>query len=132
MSTPTIYNILMQPDEYSDGFGWIVLALAFSLTLPLLQYYRANRQFKLLFPDQQTSGGVSIDIDDDRVVFAVPGISVGTYYWDGIVDFAQDERVTLLYTGKNRFVLFPTQALSAAQRTELDGLVARHIQGRKP
>lgn len=132
MYAPTVYDKLTKSKEYLGGFGWLIVALACSLVVPLLQYYGVNKQFKRLFPHQQTGRGVSIDINDDRVVFTIPSISEGTYYWTGIIDFAQDERITLLYVGKNRFIFFPTQALFADQRNELNDLVTRHVTARKP
>jgi hypothetical protein len=132
MSTPTIYDKLTQPEEHLGGFGWLTIAVASSFMVPLLQYYGVKKQFNRAFPLQQTVGGISIEVNNDRIVFTIPGISVGTYYWTGITESAQDERITLLYTGKNRFMMFPTQALSADQRTELNDLVTRHVTARKP
>jgi hypothetical protein len=41
--------------------------------------------------------------------------------------FTQNDRITLIYINDRRFFLFPTTALSPAQRTELNDLVARHV-----
>ena len=130
-SAPTIYKMLAQPDEYSGRFGWLIIALALSLLVPLLQYYGVNKQFKSLFQDSQTSKEVSVDINNDRVLSAIPGMSEGTYYWNAILDFAQDEKITLLYVAKNRFLFIPTQAFSPGQRTELNNLVASNIRKQK-
>ena len=46
--------------------------------------------------------------------------------------FAQDEKMTLLYVFKDRFLMFPTAALSPDQRSELGDLVARHVVRSKP
>jgi hypothetical protein len=131
LSAPTVYKMLTQPDEYSGAFGWLIIALAFSLIVPLRQYYGVNRQFKCLFPDLQTNREVSIEFNDNRVISAIPGIGEGTYYWNAILNYAQDEKITLLYLAKNRFLFIPTQAFTPAQRIELNDLVARHVVKKK-
>ena len=47
--------------------------------------------------------------------------------WSGVYDFAQDEKITMFYTNKDCFLLFPTALMSVEQRTELNDLVARHV-----
>ena len=126
-SAPMIYKMLTQPEEYSGVLGWLVIGFAFSLIVPLRQYYCVNKQFKALFQNSLASREVSVEISNDRILSAIPGMSEGTFYWKAILDFAQDENVTLLYVAENRFLFIPTQAMSPAQRTELDDLVARNL-----
>ncbi len=54
------------------------------------------------------------------------------YFWEGIVDFAQDEKSTLFYTSNDAFLFLPTQAMTKAQRAELNDLIARHVTRKKP
>jgi hypothetical protein len=52
--------------------------------------------------------------------------------WTAIVRFAQNEKVTLFYVAKARFLFVPTQLFSEEQRAELNDLVARHLpKGKK-
>ena len=74
---------------------------------------------------------MSIDIDNECLVSEIPGVFAEKYFWNTIVGFAQNEKVTLLYVFKDRFLLFPTAMLSQVQRTELNDLVARHLPKRK-
>jgi hypothetical protein len=104
-----------------------VLAFLISLGLPLTRYFAVRKQFKNTFPHAQTSQDLLIDIDDERIISTVPGTGEGKYFWTAILEFAQDEKVTLLYPRKNMFLLVPTQAMSPAQRAELNDLVARHL-----
>jgi hypothetical protein len=71
-------------------------------------------------------------MDDDRILSGLPGVSEEKYFWNAIVGFAQDRKMTLLYLDKDKFLLFPTYALSPEQRAELNDLVARYVVKRKP
>jgi hypothetical protein len=127
----SIYTMATDRENYTGGAGWIVLAFLFALAIPLRRTYAVRRQYKLMFPPSQTSWEVLIDIDEDRVISSLPGSSEGKFFWNSILDFAQNEKVTLLYVRKNVFLFFPTQAMSPAQRTELNDLVARNMVRRK-
>jgi hypothetical protein len=85
-----------------------------------------------MLPPSCTDRIISIDIDNERVVSSIPEVSEGKFFWNAIVDFAQDEKVTLLYIRKRAFIFFPTSVLSPDQHTELNDLIARHVVKGKP
>jgi hypothetical protein len=62
----------------------------------------------------------------------MPGVSEGKFFWPAIVAFAQDEKITLLYIDKNRFLLFPTYSLSPLQRSELSAMFDKHLVRKQP
>jgi hypothetical protein len=68
-----------------------------------------------------------IDIDDERIISAMPGSSESKLLWNAIVRFAQDEKITLFYLTELRFLFVPTTIFSAEQRVELSNLVVRHV-----
>ena len=98
-----------------------------SIFLPMMQFINIRRSFKAIFPSASKDRAAAINIDDERVISSVVGLSEGAFYWPAIVEFAQDEKITLLYIAKNRFLLIPTSAFSPSQRSELDELVAQHL-----
>lgn len=123
----SLYTIATDRENYTGGAMWIVLALLCALAIPLRRSYAVRRQFKLMFPPSQASWQVLIDIDEERVISSIPGSSEGKFFWNSIMDFAQNEKVTLLYVRKNVFLFIPTQAMSPEQRTELNDLVAQKM-----
>jgi len=85
-----------------------------------------------MFPPSRTSPTTTIEIDEVRIIEDNPGAEEIRVGWAGVLDFIQDERITLIYIGVGRFFLFPTPILSAEQRAELDDLVKRHVaRGKK-
>jgi hypothetical protein len=102
-----------------------------AIGLPICRFYNMRKCFKQLFPPTRTDRSSSIDIDEDRIFSGVPGVSEGKIFWTGVLAFAQDEKITLLYIAETRFLFFPTAALSPEQRTDLNDLVKRKIVGRE-
>jgi hypothetical protein len=106
--------------------GLLIVPVVFSL-LPVFRSYAIRKQFKGLFPRSQTDQHLFIDIDDERIISAMPGSSESKLLWNAIVRFAQDEKITLFYLTELRFLFVPTTIFSAEQRVELSNLVVRHV-----
>ena len=98
----------------------------FFLIVPLLYSFALKNQFKSMFPHSQNDRQLTIDIDDERIATELPGFSESKFLWQGIDRFAQNEKVTMLYISRLRFIFFPTKSLSESQRAELNDFVARH------
>jgi len=103
--------------------GVVIAAIYFSL----MREYYLRKGFKSLFPPARTSRDSSIEIDEDRIFSEIPGVSEGKIFWNGVVAFAQDEKITLIYIREKAFLFFPTSVMSHDQRAELTDLVARHL-----
>lgn len=104
------------------------------LTLKFLEPMRRSKMFRKRFerrhpPDQRIA---SIEIDNEGVCSAIFGSDEVKRPWSDIVGFAQNDKVTLLYLAKNRFLPFPTTALTSTEFTELNDLVVRHLPKGKP
>ena len=112
-------------------FGMVAVLVWLSIFLPLMRLYTIRKCFKQIFPPSRTDRSSSIDIDEERVISAIPGVSEGKFFWNAIIDFAQNEKVTLLYIHKRAFLFLPTSCLSPVQRIELNDLVARHVAKKK-
>jgi len=121
--------LLLGPNSWLSqccvSVGWIFLSL--SIILPTNLIYQAHRSYKQSFPLSRTERATSTVIDDEQILTTIPGVSVTKYLWNGVLGFAQNENITLLYMAKHRFLLIPTRAFSPEQRTELNELVKRHL-----
>ena len=127
LTTVFILEAKGQADLAADVIGVDIIFIWLSIGLPMARFVNIRKGFKRIFPSTRTERSSSIDIDDERIVSAIPGVSEGKFFWNAILAFAQDEKITLLYIDKNRFLLFPTYALTPVQRLELSALVERHI-----
>jgi uncharacterized membrane protein YeaQ/YmgE (transglycosylase-associated protein family) len=116
-------------------FGWLVSVCAGAigggvvgtLLLPLMRIYSVHRAYRHFLPSPVDDKLLSFEIDDVCISSLIPGVGAGTIQWSAICDFAQDEKVTLLYLTKKRFYFFPNSAMTPAQRAELADLIARSL-----
>ena len=116
-----------QADLAAEVIAVDIIFIWLAVGLPMARFVNIRKCFKRIFPSTGTDRSCTIDIDDERIISAIPGVSEGKFFWNAILAFAQDEKITLLYIDKNRFLLFLTHELSPAQRLELSALVERHI-----
>lgn len=105
--------------------------LTFAIVNPIARYYKTRKCFKQLFPTR-TDRISTLEINDDHLLSRIPGVSEGKFFWNAIVDFDQDDKVTLIYVAKRRFLFFPTAAMSHDQHVELNNLISRHVAKRLP
>jgi len=110
--------------------GLLAVPICF-LLLPLLYLYSTKKQFGNIFPHSQTDLPLTIDIDDERIITETPGLCEGRILWNAIVDFVQNDKITLFYLAKSRFFFVPTKVFSEEQRVKLNDLVARHVAKKK-
>ncbi len=104
--------------------AWSLCAIA---ALPILRFALTLRGYRQMFPPTRSGRTSTIEIDDQRIIEENPGTEEMRLPWTGVMGFTQNDRVTLIYINSCRFFLFPTPALSPAQKAELNELVARYV-----
>ncbi len=120
-------NLELVAQSFALGAG----ALVGTIGLPIARWINTHRCYNRMFPPTRTSRTTIIEIEENRIVEINPGAEEIRVGWSGILEFLQDEKITMMYIGVARFFLFPTPSLSAEQSAELNGLVARHVTKNK-
>ncbi|HUA98340.1 MAG TPA: YcxB family protein [Terracidiphilus sp.] len=123
-------SLAHRPEIVADSAALGAGSLTVTALLPISNFFNIRRCFKGLFPPSRTDRTSNLDIDNERIVSSIPGVSEGKILWPGVYKFAQDDKVTMIYLAERRFLFFPTPAMSPAQRTELNDLIARHVTKR--
>jgi hypothetical protein len=113
-------------------FGIECALLWIAICNPIARYFKMRKCFKQLFPPTRTERNSTLELGEDHLLSGIPGVSEGKFFWNAIVGFAQDEKITLIYVAKTRFLFFPTAAMSPDQRAKLDNLIDRHVTKRQP
>jgi hypothetical protein len=111
-------------------FGIECGLLAFAIINPIKRRHTLRKAFNQLFPPTCTERSCTLEIDENHILSTIPGVSEGKFFWNALVDFAQDDRITLLYVAKTKFLFFPTSSMTDSQRTELNNLIAKHLARR--
>ena len=119
------FTLTNHSELFVDSIALTAGALFITIWMPVARWYAIRKCFKQLFPPTRTDRSSAIDIDDERILSAVPGVSEGKIFWQGLLQFAQDNKVTMLYTSELIFIFFPTSVLTPEQREELKGMVKR-------
>lgn len=120
------FTLTNHSELFADSIALTGGALFITIFMPCARWYALRKCFKQLFPPTRTDRSSAIDIDDERILSAVPGVSEGKIFWRGLLQFAQSEKVTMLYISEIRFIFFPTSVLTPEQREELKEMVKRH------
>lgn len=113
-------------------FGIECALLTISVANPIARYYKMRKCFRQLFPPLHSERTCILEANDDHLLSKIPGVSEGKFFWKALYGFAQDDKITLIYVAKSRFLFFPSAAMSPDQRVELNRLVCRYIMSRQP
>jgi hypothetical protein len=130
---PFIYGLLGFRSDWMAPFaGFAAGGLWFALFIPLMQFYGKRRCWKQLIP-ANTPGKpmkigipVTLDFNDEQLISTIPGRSEGRFFWSAILDFAEDEKVALLFIQKKKFLFVPKTALPETGWAELRA----HVQSK--
>ncbi len=114
----------------SQSLGLAAGAVVFTVGMPISTAFSIRRSYNRLFHAGQKERRSEIELNNEFITRRLTGMSELKVLWTGVYDFVQNDRVTLIYTNKDCFLIIPSHAMSADQRSELDDLVARHIMKR--
>lgn len=120
------FTLTDHSELFVDSLAVTAGALFITVWMLAARWYLLRKCFKQLFPPTRIDRSSAIDIDDEQILSAVPGVSEGKIFWQGLLQFAQNNKVTMLYISELRFIFFPTSVLTLEQREELKELVKRH------
>jgi hypothetical protein len=104
-----------------------IAALYVTVTAKGREIKRYIKRFESKYPPNERTALLEVD---GSGILGCLGSDKESFEWSSIICAAQDERITLLYIAKNRFLFFPTTAMGSEERAELDRLVAEHLAGR--
>jgi len=116
------------PYCFETLFGLTVAVVYLKLTAKGRQAKRYKKQFERRFSSEERTAW--IEMNDSAVSSAIAGTAAESFEWNKIIEFAQDDKMTLLYLTEKRFLLFPTPALDSADRADLDDLIASQFAAR--
>ena len=87
------------------------LALYLAILLPFAFWNAKRRAWNTLQPKKYAGRPVTFQFDGEQLISARPGVSDGRFYWTAIEDFAEDDRMALIYPRPKLFVIVPKRAM---------------------
>ena len=107
---------------------WLLLSFAVALLWAGILMAAAPREnVRRAFRRSASMSETSICVDDQGVLIQVPGVSETRMFWKAFLATARDDKVILLYTSKDCFLIFPTNAISVEQQMELSATIERNL-----
>lgn len=112
------------PEWTSTVAPFSAMGIWFAVFIPVMRFYSVRRCWKRLLPEnlaKSTKSEISVKLEmtEEQLISILPGRSEGRFYWSAILDFAEDDRIALVFVKKKAFIFIPRSALPAEGWTEL-------------
>ncbi len=88
-----------------SGIAWL------GIICPVLRVLRLRRGYKALKNGSAADGPIELELTSTELISRVPGKSEGRLLPGGINDFAEDDRVGLVYVAKKTFLVLPKRMM---------------------
>ncbi len=90
-----------------------------AVLLPLARWNQIRVLWNRTQPKKYRGQPVTFQFDREQVISARPGSSEGRFLWGAIEDYAEDERLVLLYVQRKLFLFIPKRAMDETEWARL-------------
>lgn len=97
-----------------------------AVLLPLARWNQIRVLWNRTQPKKYRGQPVTFQFDQEQVISARPGSSEGRFLWGAIEDYAEDERLVLLYVQRKLFLFIPKRAMDETEWARLRELALPH------
>lgn len=122
-----VFSVKKDLEFSAQALAVLAGALVVTIGTPIARFISLRKSYNRLFPANREDRRSFLEIDDEGILRKLSGVSELKVHWSGVFDFVQNEKITMLYTNRDCFLLFPTQVMSSTQRAELNELIGRHL-----
>jgi len=100
------------------------VGLWFAIYIPLMRIYSIRKCWRLLLPEHMKKStkseiAVALEMTPEQLISVIPGKSEGRFFWPGILDFAEDDKLALIFIKRKLFIFVPHRAMDEAGWSEL-------------
>ena len=96
-----------------------------AIFIPLMRWLNIRKLWKASVETIDGGKPVSLQFDDEQIVSAIPGKSEGRFYWNAILDFAENDQIAMLFIRKKHFLYIPKNALPEEAWAQIRALAPR-------
>lgn len=108
-----LWNAIHGHARWDDAArGGAVFAMMLSAIVGY-RIFRLRRAYRLSSMARHKQG-IALAFNEEYFVSGLPEHSEGRFRWPALYDFAENGRVALLYTAKNRAIVIPKHAMPSA------------------
>jgi hypothetical protein len=111
--------------------GWLVLSfVAALLWIGILFAFAPRTRISRRVKRDAGAGEIRVCVDDECVLIQNPGVSETKRFWNSFLDVVRNDKVILLYTSKDCFIIFPARNMTAELQAELTATIERSLTRR--
>jgi len=111
-------------DNISPWTSWVLIAVWFAIGIPLFRVYQLRKCWKALNPTKAKSISAELEWNNEQIISSVKNRSEGRFFWSTICDYAEDEKIVLIFIRKKQFLFIPREALNEVTWKELRMLIS--------
>jgi hypothetical protein len=101
------------------------MGIWFAIFIPLMRWFNIRKLWKASVETIDGGKPVSLQFDNEQISSSIPGKSEGRFYWNAILDFAEDDRVAMIFVRAKNFLYIPKNALPEEAWTQIRALAPR-------
>lgn len=105
---------------------WAGLALYLASLLSFARWWQIQKLWNQMQPKKYRGLPVTLQFDDKLIISARPGDNEGRWSWNAVEDFAEDERLAILYVRKKLFLMVPKRIMDEHEWERLRTLALPH------
>ena len=96
----------------------------FALFIPTMRWWQIRKLWKASLDAGADGKPVTLQFDNEQLISAIPGKSEGRFFWTALVDYAEDDRLAMLFIRKKHFLYVPKYALPETAWAQIRELAA--------
>ncbi len=109
-----------------NAIFWAAVALYLAVVLTFARWWQMRKLWNQAQPAKYRGKPVTFQFDPEMVISARPGESEGRFYWSAIEDYAEDDRLALIYVRHKLFLFIPKRAMDESEWERLRALALPH------
>ena len=103
----------------------------FAIFVPIMRWWQIRKLWKASLDPVADGKPVTLQFDNEQLISAIPGKSEGRFFWTALVDYAEDDRLTMLFIRKKRFLYIPKHALPESAWAQIRELATNRPSSRE-
>jgi hypothetical protein len=125
VALPLLLGLFGYSPEWASTLApFSAMGIWFAVFIPVMRFYSVRKCWKRLLPENvpksvKSEISVELEMTEEQIISILPGTSEGRFYWSSILDFAEDDRIALVFVKKKVFIFIPRSALPAQGWDEL-------------
>lgn len=91
----------------------------FAIFIPTMRWWQLRKLWKASLDAGADGKPITLQFDDEQLISTIPGKSEGRFFWTALIDYAEDDRLAMLFIRKTHFHYILKYALPETAWTQI-------------